>query len=371
MNAHLAWLLVLPAIAGVGAQPVDPNALGEALGPVLDEVVAPILPQAENETGQDLTSEHINIEAMLEVHNAEYQIIGILFGGGKVQIDARTDLRLEVYAVGMERLDDALRAATGDLNMSVSDTFGVPSHRVALTAEEIRLIGGGVLLTMLQSYLETLTHRLIEDAVPGMLVQRIDYQWRHTLPLERVRNGDLPDLREPPLTLDANMRLQYLDRLALVDIIQQIRDNPKNASDPNEVLQKQIEQNQTTPFRYRSAFGVFGYHQLLAFTVPPGWTINATLQTPAGFTFEAATDEIHVDGEHRTARYVLDGEERTSIASTAAVATLSSRYLVTVVLGVAVFVAGLVMRLIFESILLAHLRSKAGEQEPGTEHSSG
>jgi hypothetical protein len=372
--AALALVVLLagaPALAQVPPLPPSPGAI---VGPILDENTPTVLRPAENETGQDLHSEEIRIDVLVDVVNVEYEIVNIMFGGGKVGADATVNVHLEFRAVSTVRLDEALRATSGDANVTLYSTFGVPTNRTAITAEEIRVIGGGALLAAFQTYQAEETKRFVETTLPGLTLLSANIDWSNTAPagyLTGYRPPDAlpdspeslldaapqPDLREPPLVLDANARLGFISRVSLGEIVGDAIQKKARGEDetetPAERLKKSLQENETAGILDRTAFNVMGLTQLLALGVPPGWLLNLTMLVPAGYTVEGATDELIVDGSHRNVVYVLDGAGRATASDQAGLVTLSNRYLVTVTALVVVALLGAVIGLPLEIAALS------------------
>lgn len=379
--------LLLAPLPSAFAQPVDPSVVGDTLRPVLDLVVATALPPIEGETGQDLHRQDIRVWVALDVVDVEYDLPGILFGGGKIGADAHAVLRLEFRALAAETLDEAIRSATGDANASLNRTFGVPTSRLALTAEEVRTVGAGLLLSYFQQAEVQSAKQFLERTLPGLLVQDLGATWSETAPLSNLIPDEVPDppdpdvdptdpasaaglaslalltgpvrdisLREPPIVLDATARLSYLNRLNLVDMVRSVAD-PTAEKEARDALKDRLRNEQGDRFRDRNAFNLVGYGQVLNVSVPSGWRIEVSLAVPDGYTIEGVTDELVLAEDHRSAGLALDGLAREKQANPVALATLSNRFLVTTVLLGAVLLAGTALRLPIEfGVLSLHHR---------------
>jgi hypothetical protein len=349
----LALVLVALMTAGpssqVGAQvdPPKPPSEVPVVGELVNEAWGTLAPLLENETGQDLQQEEIDLDLLIEIRNADYDLLGIIFGGGKVDVDVKAHLRLEFRAISIQRIDDALQNATGDAKLGLNSTFGVDSSRMVLTAEELRLAGGGVVLQAFQGLQERAATRALEDLLPGITVLQADFQWSNVLPGQYVREGDPPDLREPPLVLDAAVTLRYLERFSLLEILEMAQEE-EPVEDPEKELKRRIEENQTLPPEQRSAFMFLGYGQLMSVELPHGWKLNLTLTVPKGFTIEDASSEFVVQSDKRSTTYFLDGSQRLEPFSTAGVVIVTNRFLVTTTVAMIALIAGVVLRVLVE-----------------------
>lgn len=360
----LAVALALPAVAQVPAVPPT-DVVGDVANPVVDRA----RPLLEAETGENLSEEDVDVGLTLRIVNADFDVVGVLFGGGAVEMDVRATLNLSFRAVSVERLDAALEASSGDAGVSLERTFGFNSSRSVVTAEEIRLLGGGAVLAAFQEFEEEAAKDRLERALPGVAVLSVRFAWSNVVPGERARDGDPPDLRDPPIVLDARLELRFVDRTSLADLLDAYRrskaeEEAGGRAAREKTLKERLEERQKLPPLERSAFVVLGIGQLLDLEVPPGWRLNLTLEVPKGFTIEDATDELVVSRDHRTASYYVDGGGRASALQSAGVVTISNRFLVTLVLCVAALVAGLVLRFAVEGGALAVRRKAAARRVP-------
>jgi len=381
--AVLACAVAAAVLAPAAAQPAVPKDPGSILGPVVGPVVTGAVPPTEVATRQDLHDEDVRVHIGLTVGNVDYQLLGILFGGGKVAADATAQVRFEFRAISLTRLDDALRASTGDANASVARTFGIPADRLALAAEEVRTAGTGQLLPLFQSYEATAAQRTIEDAIPGLDVSEVRLAWSNLQPAAAFRtplpNGTpfpdpvaavsdafLPDLREPPIVLTATVKMAYLHRTNLVELVQ-----GASQSSPEQQrldrLKDAIEANETEPIADRTAFDLLGFTQLVTLGAPPGWRIDVDLQVPQGFTVEGATRALEVAPDRRLVSTQMDGLARSRPANEQGVVTISSRGLVTAAILAAAALVGYKARLPLEVLALSVSQRGAkrrGEQAP-------
>lgn len=339
----LLTLLPLPALAPE-APPADLRVVGEVVNPV----AAQALSLAENQTGEDLTGEEVDILVTVNVTNAEFDLVGILLGGGAVETDFRVDARFEFRAISVERLDAALQAVNPYTNASARKTFGLDAAGTVVTAEAFRTLAGGVIVTAFRDAEERAATGFVENSLPGMTVLASSFRWSNLVPVEGATELEVSeDPREPPVVLEARFDLRFLDRVSITDLLGKVRAPGEEAPprpDARSLLKESIKRNQTVPPLERTAFMIAGLDQLLAPTVPPGWRLNLTFTVPKGFTIEGATDELSVSGDKRTATYIADGSQAFRPLADASVITLSNRSLVTVVLLALTVAVGLLGR---------------------------
>lgn len=348
LGLTIALAALTPAVV---AQPVGPGDVG---GPV-NEATGMVIPVAENQTGEDLSREQIDVGIHLHIVNAEFDMVGVMLGGGKAQTDLEVEVNLAFYAVNVSRLETAIQRSNDRTNASLNETFGVDSNRTVLTAEQIRTAGGGELLRAFKSYQEDATARYIEETVPQMTVLSTRFSWQNTEPGEDEREEQEASPREPPIVLNGSLTLRFLDRYSLEELAGGGGSDDGNLT-PQERLEKRIQENQSLPFQQQSAFDVVGISQLLALDLPSGWRLNLTVTVPQGFTIEQASDTMVVTEDRRTASYFLDGSQRSKALSTSGLVTLSDRSLVTTTFVGLVLVAGFLVRLPIEMGVFAALR---------------
>ncbi len=350
------------AVAGLFALP---GAAAQAdTGPISDlfnETLREGLGHAENTTGEDFSTERIDLALSLDVVNAEFDIVGILFGGGKVQTDITAEARLAFYAANVSRAEDALAQQVGDENATLSQTVGLDTNRTVVTAEMIRTAGGGVLLEAFQDVQEAAAERYVEGTLPQVTVLSTAFSWSNTRPVHDAQEGGVEDVeedpeqthvdvREPPIVLDASMTLRFLDRVALADLIGNLDEGHEDEDDR---IEDEIRAAHAPPFSQRDAFQVLGVNQILDMDLPPGWRLNLTMTVPDGYTIEGASEALVVDDEQETLSYYVDGSQRESAHATTGMASLSSRFLVTLTLSLAVGLAGFLLRYPIEAVAFA------------------
>jgi len=138
-------LVSMSILAAVGqSTPVDPSQVGDTLNPVTGQAVS----LAENQSGEDVSSDAIDLELVLvlDVDNAEVDLTGALLGGGKAQTDLEVTVNPAIYAVSVSRLETALNQSTERSSVSANGAFGLDTNQSALTAKQIRQFAGGQLL---------------------------------------------------------------------------------------------------------------------------------------------------------------------------------------------------------------------------------
>ncbi len=365
MRAATLLCLLLAATASTPAlaQPV-PDDVGKLLGPPLADAADVLIPTAEAEAGEDLHSERIDLDIQLDIVQVTYGLVPILFGGGRIGAQAIATVGLDFHAVSLERLDDVMQSVTGEANVTAAGTLGIPTNRTVLTAEEIRILGGGALLDAFQDAEAEAAKRLMEETVPGMVVLSSRFDWSNTVPLlatvERYRQDPvqasrdpLPDLRGPPLHLEAVFHLEFSDHVSLYGLLEPRLEGSDAAGDARRALRDRVEKNETVPFLDQSAFAALGFGQILHLTVPPGWRMAVQATVPEGFSFEEASSELALSPNQQNVTFAKDGGTRDATTDDVGLIVISSRFLVVSVLLVAILIAGVAARVSTEIVVLA------------------
>lgn len=339
--ALFALVLLVPL---AGAQEPDLSPVGELANEAQDQAY----PTAENQSGEDLTSEDIGLSVHVDVRDATFDIAGVMLGGGKAETTIRVEAELAIRAVNASRVEQALDAYNEEYNTSASELTGFNTSRSAVTADELRTAGSGIVLEAFQAYQEQATRGYLADTLPQVTILALSYDWQNTRPAngaEDAEGADAdPEPRDPPLVLAVRGEMRFLDRYSLADLLED-EGNASEAQTPEERLREQLLENQTVPVEQQTAFQVAGIPQLVSLELPPGWTLNLTLELPKGYTISSATDALQVGEDRRTASYYVDGTGRETVLASSGVIKLSDRSLVTTTLVGLTAALGLLLRL--------------------------
>lgn len=336
----LLALVLLPLLAPVAVpQPLP------VLPPLPAPLDAPVSNLRENLTvtlQDNVTHEDVRVDLDVDFRTLDFDLVGLLFGGGTFEAQARLKAHVEIRAIGLDRVNAALNGtSSGQLNLSQTP-LAQDVNRTFLTADELRLTLSGEALALFQDAQEEAMADLVADAFPEMTVLSSRFEWSGTDPRENAR-GDQdparPRLKDPPLVLDVDLSVQYLQRTNLLAILKQA-----GKEDPDDALLERLKDRQQAAFHERSAFSVLGLTQVLNLSMQPGWDLRLTLRLPEGYTFEDASPDVSVGAGHReAATFALAGDSATAVANPVLV-SISNRFLVCVSLLVATLLAGAILR---------------------------
>jgi len=355
--ALTALLALAPALAPLidpvvgtpapeGGVPLPPGLAGVAVSSGGERSQASVVEgTAENVTGEDLDQEDVSLALALNITNTEFDVPGILFGGGKVEVAMEAAAHIEFRAVALRRIERALRETAGMGNGTTHEIFGFNASRMVVTAEEMRLAGAVVLRSFEEAQARAAI-ATIEESLPGVSVVSSRFEWTNAEPVwpgvvHHIVSSPAAHGRDPPLVMDARFQLEYIDRMSLLDAL--------------------LGRGGAWwgPLGGSTAFEVIGVDQVLDAKVPPGWRGELTITVPKGYTIVSATRDVTVRDDLRTAMLPLDSSTDQGGPSSV---TFSSRFLVVSAMLAVVLVTGLTLRMVAEPA--ARLLRQRGNRAP-------
>lgn len=377
-------LLVAPGFAGALVPALPRDVLGAGpLGLPTEDAVDVVATNVSRVLGENLTREDVSLALDLDFRTLDFDLVGMVFGGGTLEANARLAAKLELRAISVSRIEELLAERTqGAVNLS---TLGVNASRQVIAADEFRSLLAGEALAAFEDEQESLVRAIVQDSFPDLTILSAEFEWSQTDPLVNTQ-GDLdrqfPRLTEPPIVLDAVVELQVLRRESLAALLlDALREEAAEegfapgggggaieddeAPDPREELIERLRAENEGAFYERSAFSRLGITQLLVLRMEPGWDLDMTMRLPKGYTFEYASADVAVApdlGGARTAVYARDSGE--PVPNPVAI-SISNRYLVTVALLATVLLAGALLRLpvlIAANLLLVRRARKLGRR---------
>lgn len=373
----LATLLALPAAALSTPLPAEAPAPAGPLGLPTEQVFRTASTTATNATGENITREDVRVLVDMTFRTFDFDLVGVVFGGGTFEAQARISARLELRAISVSRVEAALREGTGGaVNLS---QLGVNGSKQFLTADEFRAALAGEALAAFEAEQERRTQEFLQRAFPEVIVLSSRFEWSNTEPSDSTRGdpepqlsglpprtpgpADLPRLKDPPIVLDAVLDVQYLERASLMGLIEKAWERRQNrtaqdevAEDAEERLVERLRAQNEGAFYERSAFSQLGITQVITPQVDSGWDMILTVTLPEGYTIEYASPDVVVGpGAQYAETYVLARESSVALSNPVAVA-LSNRFLITVALFAGVILVGAVLRV--PVVILANRRAR-------------
>lgn len=359
MRRAVLLAALLAALPAVGASPLplaaptpDLAAPGPADVPTVAQLQRAVLVELGNRSGTNLTREDVDVSIDLDFRKLDFDALGLIFGGGTFEAQGRLKLHADLRALAVGRAAEMARERDLPLPANtVNETY--------LYADTFRMTLAGEALAAFEREQEARIGALVVGSFPNMTVLSSRFAWGNVDPAVNARGdrqGEAPRLTEPPVTLDVELDVQYLEREKLVDILAELL-RPESrreeaAEEAEEAAIDRLKAENAGAFYEQSAFGTLGITQLLTLEMPPGWDLELEMRLPEGFTIEYASPDVLVAGDLQSARtFALAGDADSSVENPVAL-SLSNRYLVSVALLLTVLLVGGVLRI--PVLLVAH-----------------
>ncbi|MEA3201151.1 MAG: hypothetical protein QOE90_2579 [Thermoplasmata archaeon] len=352
----LALVLALPAVGAQVAVPTLPI-VGDPSQPYPTAVHA-----GEFVTGTNLTREDVRIALDLDFRSLDFDAIGVVFGGGDFRAQGRLTAHLEFRAINVSHLEGALPR---------QGIPAGPAGQTVITAGEFRDTLSAAAVAAFETQEQALLTSFVATTFPDATVLSSRFAWSNVSPQDTPTPGaprvpsspqtvqsPVPDSREPPVTLDTTLDVQYLKRESLVDLVEQLLDRQhlspaeRAKKDARDRMLADIRGQSAGALYERSAFDLLGITQLIVIEMPPGWDLGLTLHLPKGYTYEYASPDVTVDGGHGSATTVALADSSLVPVKDPVAVSLSNRYLVAVTMVAAVLLCGAALR--FPVMLVAN-----------------
>ena len=339
----LALALALPAIASQSAAQLPPSPLDPILGQV--EENRTIL--RETLIGE-LTKEDVDVKLAMDFRTVDFDTLNVIFGGGRFEATARIGAHIDMRVLAASRvqqvIDESIPGVGNATSIAMSELQYIP-------ADVFRSTLAGEALAAFQSEQEERLADFITETIPNVTVLAVSFQWTNTSPQDSYQRetnvpsgapnsaADVNDPTFPPITLDAYVDIQYLERTNLLNILDQALE-PKS-----EAEKRRKEEVADAAATYeRSAFSLLGIRQVLDLQAFSGWNVIVSVTLPEGYTFEEASPDVVVARDLRGAEVMTLGKDADAPVLNPVALTLSNRFLVSTALLCAVLLVGAILR---------------------------
>lgn len=340
----LALALALP-ILGAGEAQVPPS----PLDPIIADVEKNRTRASEVVLGPELSRENVRVQLDMEFRDVDFDTLKVIFGGGKFSATARVQARIDMRVLAADRVEQAVEGAIpGSTNL----TTLAGSEAQFIPADVFRASLAGEALAAFQDEQEERLADFLAETIPNVTVLATRFEWSNVSPQDSLEadpaiprappNGgdDLNDPTFPPITLDATVDVQYLERTSLLDIL----DKALQPKSEREKERKARVADAAASYE-RSAFGLLGIRQVLDLEAFSGWDLVVRVTLPQGYTFEEASPDVLLDPGRREAEVLTLGREAGAPVVNPVSLTLSNRFLVSTALLAAVLLCGAILRL--------------------------
>lgn len=343
----LLALALAIGLAPLGGAQLPPT----PLDPVLGEVKDGAKDAQEEYVGPELSREDVDVSIDMEFTSVDFDSVNVIFGGGRFEANARISARIDMSVIAASRVREALDGVAPPVGnvtaLALSEADYIP-------ADAFRASLAGEALAAFQDEQEERLSEFIADSIPNVTVVSARFEWSNfspddsfedpSLPNDPVTGGppsayDVNDPAFPPLTLDAVVQVQYLERTNLLKIIEKALE-PKSEAEK----ERKAQVADARASYERSAFGLLGIRQVLDLQAFEGWNIAVRVHLPDGYTFEEASPDVILGQDLREAEVLTLGKDASGTVLNPVSLTLSNRFLVSIALLGSVLLAGTILR---------------------------
>jgi hypothetical protein len=328
----VAIALISPSLA----QNVDP---GPAVGP-LDGLLGQVVPPAMNATyralGQNITREDIRITLDMNFTKGDVNMLGLLVGSGKAEIQANIHGRLEMRVISTERIR-ALVEGENPYNMSAENATFL--SELYLPAEVFRASLSAELLAAFQREEEDALHDLLKKAMPELDILSLEFSWSNVSPLLVATDRSMT---EPPIVVELDLVVQYIRVESIPSLIQIYADAKSKPDSPKKQHIEALKRENGDPLRSRDFFAAAAYTQLLNLSMQPGWSLDINLRLPQGYAFTYFNEDVESRGE-REASFTVDAKSTDEEVQNVFLASITHRKAVALALFVTLWLLGVLL----------------------------
>lgn len=344
-------LLLVPTLVVAQVPPglPEPDELRDYASGKLQDYQRNPVEAYEDVNGEQVDREDVRVALAMDFRTLDFDALGVVFGGGTFDAQARLTGRVEFRVLSVERVAQALKDAGLDpcgVGRCYNESF--------ITADVFRDTLAGEALAAVEAAQERRVEQLIVRTFPNVTVVSTDFAWANVNPAINSQGDPSPTdadpepdnvfyqrvgtqrLKEPPVVLDVVFDLQYVQSVSLLEVL-------RSAGEGEEPEKRGLLAT-SEGFLERNAFQQLGISQEIDIGVPPGWDIAVALRLPQGYTFEDASPEVVLDPSRQLAEtYAFAGASDVGVVNPVAV-SLTNRFLVTMLLLGATLVVGLAVR---------------------------
>lgn len=358
MRKALVLLLILPLTMAQDLSPVlDP------LNEVGGQVILPAVNAVYSATGQNVTREDVRLTLDMNVSKGEVSLMGLLIGSGKAEVQATIDAKVELRVISSDRIRAAIEGENA-YNISMENATWL--SELYIPAEVFRATASAEVLAAFQKDQESALAKLLSETVPELEVISIKMEWKNTNPLGVL--GDF-SLTEPPIVVEIRAVVQYLRVESLSSILGIYMERPDAAKDEAANKKEYIESlkgDNGDPLRSRDFYSAAAYTQLLNISMQPGWSLDANLRVPRGFSFEYANEEVDRDGD-RAISFRVDSTDAEAETQDILLASITHRRAVALALFSAMLIVGSIggapLRLTYSRFRLQRIEKPESKNE--------
>lgn len=327
-----AALFLPPSLAQF---PPDLGTAAGALDPVAGQVVPPTLQLLYNATGQNISREDVRLFLDLNFTKGDMNLFGLVIGSGKAEVQAHLYLRAELRAISSDRVraaiegDDAYNMSAENVTFLSDVYLTADMFRASLTAEAIALF---------QRAQEAALAEYLRESVPEMDVLSLEISWSNVTPQQAFTDTDL---KEPPIVVELDLVVQYIRIESIPSLVGSYLGSKDKGEGKKDYVEELKEENGAEP-KERDFMGAAAYTQLLNLSMQPGWSLDAGLHVPRGYSFTYANRPVMREDE-RSAAFEVDASDSDAEVHEVFLASITHRRAVALALFVSMMAVGTVL----------------------------
>lgn len=332
----LAFVLIAMLLPPSLAQfPPDLGVVTGPIDPVAGQVIPPALNTLYNVTGQNVSREDVRLFLDLNFTKGDMDMFGLVIGSGKAEIQAHLYLRAELRAISSDRIraaiegEDAYNMSADNLTFLSDVYLTADMFRASLTAEAIALF---------QRAQEAALAEYLRESVPEMDVLSLEITWSNVTPQQAFTDTDL---KEPPIAVELDLVVQYIRIESIPSLVGSYLGSKDKGEGKKSYVDDLKQANGAEP-KERDFMGAAAYTQLLNLSMQPGWSLDAGLHVPRGYSFTYANRPVMREGE-RSAAFEVDASDSDAEVHEVFLASITHRRAVALALFISMIAIGTVL----------------------------
>lgn len=328
----LVALLLPPSLAQF---PPDLGAVTGPLDPVAGQVIPPAMQTAFNATGQNVSREDVRLFMDLNFTKGDMNLFGLVIGSGKAEVQAHLYLRAELRAISSDRVRAAVEGEDA-YNMSAENLTFLSD--VYLTADMFRATLTAEAIALFQRAQEAALAAYLRESVPEMDVLSLEISWSNVTPQQAFTDTDL---KEPPIVVELDLVVQYIRIESIPSLVGSYLGSKDKGEGKKGYVEDLKQANGAEP-KERDFMGAAAYTQLLNLSMQPGWSLDAGLHVPRGYSFTYANRPVMREDE-QSAAFAVDASDSDAEVHEVFLASITHRRAVALALFISMIVVGTVL----------------------------
>jgi hypothetical protein len=325
-----AGLLLPPAVA----QPKpDAGPVMRILNKEAGQALPPAMRTLYSLAGQNISREDVRLFMDLDFTKGDVNALGLLIGSGKAEIQAHLHLRGELRVISSDRIRAALQ---GENAYNISADNATVLSQAYIPADVFRASLAAETVALFQHAEEQALAQYLARSVPEMDVLSVQIAWSNVTPVKALTDTDL---KEPPIVIDLDLIVQYIRIESLQSLLGSYMGSKDAGTDE---YTSHLKEQHGAPPRERDFLGAAAYTQMLNLSMQPGWSLDARLHVPRGYSFTYFNEPV-LKKDRRSAAFEVDASTKDAQVQNVFLASITHRRAVALALFVALWATALIV----------------------------